>query len=316
MFNFTEKAAIKIDDLILLNRLDIDDYIKRHSSLFSNMIIPFKTQHISYGVNQFGHYIKIAYDGNLVKKIVVSTQEEKDKNVKLVLSYDGSRFHGFQYQKNQRTVQGELNKVVGGFIEDVVMVQGASRTDAYVHAIEQVCHFKTHIDLDEDQLKEILNHQLPKDMVVKTVSFVHPLFHSRYDVFQKTYRYKIYDGAYDPFKHNYFHYENNLDIQLMKEAISGFIGTYDFTSFSKSIVDDPYRTITDAYIETYGNETHLVFVGYGFLRHMVRIMVDYLLKVGQKKLVPSIEQVRLSRSRFYTNSMAPAQGLYLEKIEY
>jgi tRNA pseudouridine38-40 synthase len=317
MFNFTEKAAIKIDDLLLFKQDEINAYIKKNQMLFQDLVLDFSpSKQTAYGYNPMGHAVKIAYDNGLVKKIVIRTDPNVTNQVKMVIAYDGSNFHGFQYQSNQRSVQGAFSSIVNPMIGKEDLVQGASRTDAYVHAYGQVIHFENTIQMDEDKWKDILNHQLPKDILVKEVSIEHPLFHSRYDVYQKQYIYKIHLGDYDPFLANYVHFDKNLDLSLMRQALKDLEGTHDFTSFSKSQVDDPIRTIYHTDIIQEGDRLTMVIRGNGFLRYMVRIIVEYLLKIGKNQVSVSMKEVLESRSRKYTQGLASPHALYLEKIIY
>lgn len=317
MFDFHEFSAIKVDDLILLNRQEILEYIKNNQILFRDLVLDFSpSRHIAYGHNQLGHLVKISYENDLVQKIVIVKNKSHIKRVKMVIAYDGSQFHGFQYQSKQRTVQGELNKVIQPMIGSDGLIQGASRTDAGVHAYGQVIHFDSELILNSDQWKDILNHQLPKDIHVLEVSTEHPLFHSRYDVCRKTYVYKIHLGPYDPLLANYYHFDQSLNVEAMRQALKTLEGRHDFSSFSKSKVDDPIREIYHTSIEVKDNVLRLEIVGNGFLRYMVRLIVDYLIKIGKNQAKLSMADVLKVKSRKYTNSIAPAQALYLEKIEY
>lgn len=317
MFDFTEKAAIKIDDLLLFEQDEIKAYIKKNQMLFSNLVLDFSpSKQTAYGYNAMGHAVKVAYEDDLVKKIVIKTNPHMTNQVKMVIAYDGSSFHGFQYQSKQRSVQGALSHIINPMIGKEDLVQGASRTDAFVHAYGQVIHFENTIGMDIKKWKEIVNHQLPKDILVKEVSIQHPLFHSRYDVYQKQYIYKIHLGDYDPFLANYVHFDENLNLKLMRQALKDLEGTHDFTSFSKHQVDDPIRTIYHTDIIQEDERLTIVIRGNGFLRYMVRIIVEYLLKIGKNQTSISMREVLESRSRKYTQGLASPHALYLEKIIY
>lgn len=317
MFDFSQKSAIKVDDLLLFDRDDMNAYIKNNQILFKDLVLEHSpSKHMAYGYNQLGHSIKIAYENRHVQKIVLVKNKPQKERVKMTLMYDGSNFHGFQVQKQQRTVQGEISKVISHIINEDVLVQGASRTDGGVHALEQVVHFDTSIHLEPKKWLEIMNHQCPKDISIKNVQFVHPLFHSRYDVYQKKYIYKIYMGDYDPFLANYHHFETELDIFKMKSALKALEGTHDFSSFTKVQDGDMIRTIYHTDIYKDDDLLTIELIGNGFLRYMVRIIVAYLIKIGKHQTNISMSDVLDMKNRQETNHIAPAEGLYLEKIYY
>jgi tRNA pseudouridine38-40 synthase len=170
--------------------------------------------------------------------------------------------------------------------------------------------------MGKEKWKDIVNHQLPKDILVKEVSIEHPLFHSRYDVYQKQYIYKIHLGDYDPFLANYVHFEKHLNLSLMRQALKELEGTHDFTSFSKTQVEDPIRTVYHTDIIQKDDQVTILIRGNGFLRYMVRIIVEYLLKIGKNQTSISMKDVLESRSRKYTQGLASPHALYLEKIIY
>ncbi|MDA3931798.1 MAG: tRNA pseudouridine(38-40) synthase TruA [Tenericutes bacterium] len=317
MFNFSDKAAIKINDLLIFDHDKIIENISKNQALFKDLVLDYSpSKQTAYGYNRFGHMIKISYRDDMIEKIVLVTDKPEYLRKKLIVSYDGSNFFGFQYQSKHRTIQGEITKVLKEINRSDELIQGASRTDTGVHAYEQVLHFDTTMDISNEKWIEILNHQLPNDILVKVVEDVHPLFHSRYDVYKKRYVYKISLDEINPFLINYYHFEKSLNIEIMKKNIKYLLGTHDFTSFSKSAVDDPYRTIHYAEIIKKDGVLYIEIEGNGFLRYMVRIIVEYLLKLGKGKTSMSIKDVLEVKSRKHTNSMAKAEGLYLEHIIY
>lgn len=317
MFNFLEKAAMKVDDLLILDHQEIKAYVEKNQNLFKNLVLDFsQSKQTAYGYNQEGHAIKIAYENDLVKKIVLIKDDIDYQRFKVSIQYDGHLFKGFQKQKHERTIQGELSKVIQPIAKSKDLVQGASRTDAHVHANVYVCHFDAYVDIDEEKWLSILNHQLPNDILVSSVDKVHPLFHARYDVFKKTYLYKINLGDYNPFQYHYQWFVSGLDILAMKEAIKDIIGKHDFSSFSKEMVDDPIRQIYEADITKCDHQLHIRITGNGFHRYMIRLIVDYLVKIAKHENQFSLKQIIDMKSRKYTTSMAPAAGLYLDKIIY
>ena len=317
MFDFTDKSAIKVDDLLIFDRSEIHTYIENNQILFDDLVLDHSpSKHMAYGYNRFNHLIKFSYEKNKVQKIVLVKEKPTTSRIKMTITYDGSGFHGFQFQTKERTIQGELSKVVSNITGEDILVQGASRTDALVHALEQVVHFDTTIDLSEEKWLEVVNHQCPKDVHILSVEKVHPLFHSRYDVFQKKYIYKIHMGEYNPLLSNYYWFEKDLDIFKMKEAIKVLEGTHNFKSFSKVQEGDLIRTIYHTDIYKDGDILMIEMVGNGFLRYMVRLIVEYLVRIGKHKATYSMSEVLEKKDRSETNHIAPAEGLYLEKIYY
>ena len=317
MFKLSDKAAIKIDELLIFDHQEMIEYLEKNQIFFTDLVLEYSpSKHTAYGYNSFGHLIKISFINGLVQKIVLVKDKPLKKRIKMVIAYDGSQFHGFQYQSKQRSIQGELSHVINPMIGENELIQGASRTDSFVHAKGQVIHFDTDLDISPSHWKTILNHQLPKDIYIKDVFVVHPLFHSRYDVFKKKYIYKIHLGEYDPLLANYYHFDQNLDIELMKRELKVLEGTHDFTSFSKSVVDDPIRTIYKTDIVINNNVLTIEIIGNGFLRYMVRIIVEYLLKIGKNQTSISMKEVLDSKSRKHTMALASPQALYLDYIEY
>ncbi len=158
------------------------------------------------------------------------------RNLKLTLAYDGTDFHGWQVQPGKPTVQGVLTDVARKLTQEKVVVHGAGRTDAGVHALGQVAHFKTHSPLTAAEFQRAFNALLPPSIRVRAVEEVGPDFHARWQSEAKTYQYRIFRGhVVPPFDWRYvFHYSYPLDEQAMTEAARLFEGEHDFTSFAAS----------------------------------------------------------------------------------
>ncbi|OEF96450.1 tRNA pseudouridine(38-40) synthase TruA [Vulcanibacillus modesticaldus] len=243
------------------------------------------------------------------------------RNIKLEISYDGTNFHGFQIQPDQRTIQGELQKAIGMIIKQQIKITASGRTDTGVHARKQVCNFHTESRIPVEKWVDALNSLLPEDIVVKSATEMPFEFHSRFDVKKKIYRYSIYnDRVVDVFRRNYtWHYPYSLDIETMKKASQLFIGEHDFTSFSsaKSEIENRTRTIYEAEIGKIGNEIYFQISGNGFLYNMVRIIMGTLVEVGSGKM--SLEDIRSlfrEKNRSMAGITAPAKGLTLWDVEY
>lgn len=153
----------------------------------------------------------------------------------ITFSYDGTNYRGYQKQPNAITIQGTLENVLTRINSNQpVFVSASGRTDAHVHALGQSAHFDLQVLIIPSKLKKALNSLLPGDIYVKDVEAVADDFHARYDVKKKEYMYIINVGEYNPLELNYvYQYNKNLNIDAMKEAISYFIGEYDFKSFTK-----------------------------------------------------------------------------------
>jgi len=242
--------------------------------------------------------------------------------VKCIISYDGSTFNGYQIQPNKRTVQGELQQALTKMHKGKeVKVVASGRTDTGVHAVGQVIHFDTDLNIPVEKWPVALNALLPDDIVVKEASVVNDSFHARFNAKKKEYRYFIqYSPQPDVFKRNYvFHVENTLNIEKMKEASKLLLGTHDFTSFcsAKTEVEDKVRTLYN--IDIWSKEDKIVFrfIGSGFLYNMVRILVGTLLEIGLEQRQPNdIKNILEAKERSMAGKTAPGKGLYLWKVYY
>ncbi len=235
------------------------------------------------------------------------------------VSYNGIHFYGFQYQKDARTVQDEIERVLNRMHKDFVRIHPAGRTDAGVHAIEQYFHFDSHIDIPEDKWKYAMNSGLPADIRVHGVQRISDDYHVRFHSCGKAYRYRIYQGDdKDPFQNGLkVYYPYALDEEKMRRAMGYFIGTHDFTSFSsaKTAIENKVRHIYRFDLIKTEDGYDFVIVGSGFLYNMVRILVAYVLEVGQGRWDGSkTPEILKARDRKRVPRTAPAEGLYLERV--
>lgn len=244
---------------------------------------------------------------------------------KLTLAYDGHLFHGFQAQPDQRTVQGEIEKVLTKMCKGkLVRVQGSGRTDAGVHAIGQVIHFDYPGNpMPAENMLHALNSQMPMDMVFTKSEIVNENFNSRFSVKGKWYRYRVsLDHFVNPFKRFYTgHYPYPLEIKRMQEAAKDLIGRHDFTSFAASggqIVDkvrDMYYVNVD--FDEKENEIIFDFIATGFLYNMVRILVATLLEIGNgRRPIHDFVRIIEAKNRLEVPQTAQASGLYLYHVFY
>jgi len=248
--------------------------------------------------------------------------DESLHNIKLVLAYDGSRYHGWQRQPNGITVQEVIEEKIQMMAGDAVTLIASGRTDAGVHAVNQVCHFKTRSPIEPSALIKALNSLLPDDILVVHAEYVSSDFHARYDAKTKTYEYRILNRAEpDIFQRQYeWHIRNPLDVEEMRKCMNLLAGTHDFSSFKSSGSGNmnPVRSVLNAGI--YGPERGRLRVDIeadGFLRHMVRNIVGTLVEVGLGKITSSgFKDIMESRDRSLAGVKAPPQGLFLVKVRY
>ena len=276
------------------------------------------------------------------------------RNLRLLIAYDGTDFHGWQRQPNTLTVQECLESAMGRILGEKAQIYGSGRTDAGVHALNQVANFKTDCPIPCKNLVKALNDALPPTVRIKDAHEVSAQFYARYDVRSKTYRYRILQAPVcSPFLWRVvWHHPFPLDSERMAEAAKLFQGEHDFTSFAaveESAGEESgagacanrdesrwdsrsARPPTDHKIDT--TMVRRIFIsrillrprtsmliyevsGNGFLHHMVRNMVGTLMEVGRGKLEPSgIIRILDARDRTMAGPTAPAQGLCLVRVEY
>ncbi|MFD2617410.1 tRNA pseudouridine(38-40) synthase TruA [Terrilactibacillus laevilacticus] len=243
--------------------------------------------------------------------------------LKCTVTYDGTNFSGYQIQPNKRTVQGTIETVLKKIHKGLeVKIVASGRTDAGVHAHEQVFHFVTKLNIPSANWKKALNSLLPDDIYIRKVEQVSADFHARYDVKRKEYRYKLLvDKEQDVFRRHYtYHVPMPLNKEAMEEAAKVFIGEHDFTSLcaTNTSVVDKVRTIYKlSIIEDSNHEWVIQVIGSGFLYQMVRIIVGTLLDVGKGKLTPKdVTDIIEKKDRSYASQTAPPQGLTMWKVTY
>jgi tRNA pseudouridine38-40 synthase len=250
------------------------------------------------------------------------------QTVKLTIAYDGSDFHGWQLQPGLPTIQGALHDAIHQITQEPITIHGASRTDAGVHALGQVAHFKTHSTLDAQEIQRGLNALLPPTIRIVNTQEVGQDFHARWLAQGKTYRYRIYRGeVLPPFDHRRaFHHPWPLDEAAMSVAARAFEGQHDFSSFAASTgseEDDKDRDMqrlihsSEIICDPHRDEIAYVVRGRSFLRYMVRKIVGTLIEVGKGRLVPTdIPEIFAARDRSRSGPTVPPEGLYLVSLEY
>jgi|AntAceMinimDraft_18_1070375.scaffolds.fasta_scaffold00017_55 tRNA pseudouridine38-40 synthase len=312
-----QDVGLKLDEKVFFGINDVEKALLKYAKLFEDVdVSSIDNSHMLYGYNSLENPLKLGFESDLIRRIIIFTKPDYRQRYKCVISYDGHNYNGFQIQKDQPTIQGELTRVISAVNGFHTLVQGASRTDTGVHALNYVFHFDSDRSLTKDKWFEYLNYQLPNDILVKSVKEVHPLFHSRYDVYKKRYIYKIILNERTPFKINYEWYIKELNTDTLLKNLKQLIGTYDFTSFCKGQPDTTVRTIYKTDLIKHDKELILVFEGNGFLRYMIRILVYALVQISNGKLDLNIQEIIKEKSREHTKNLAPACGLYLEEITY
>ncbi len=248
------------------------------------------------------------------------------KRVKLTVAYDGTNYCGWQIQPNGVSIESELNRHLSELLEEEIHVIGASRTDAGVHALGNVCVFDTQAHMPADKISYAMNTRLPADIRIQDSREVAPEFHPRFQKTRKTYEYRICNRRFqDPCTRLYsLFYHWDLDVEKMQRATSYLIGPHDFTSFctDRPDVKNHVRTIysLDVTRQDECREKDMITVqicGDGFLYNMVRIIVGTLLEIGSGKIRPEeMADILAAKDRGRAGDTAPPQGLTLLKIEY
>jgi tRNA pseudouridine38-40 synthase len=259
------------------------------------------------------------------------------RNLKLILSYDGTDFAGWQVQPDALTVQGTLASAIGRLTGEKVLPQGSGRTDAGVHALAQVVTFVTESSVPTANFLKALNGLLPSSVRVLQVEDVPPEFHARHSARRKTYRYRIHRREIcPPFLARYvWHYPFPLDQETMVRSAARVEGEHDFTSFAAvdpergredrrdKDEDAPtsppsnVRRIFHSAWERQDDELVYTVKGSGFLHHMVRNLVGTFILVGKGTLgAQDLQRILEARDRSAAGATAPASGLYLVDVEY
>jgi tRNA pseudouridine38-40 synthase len=241
------------------------------------------------------------------------------QNYKIVISYDGSEYQGWQRQPKKRTIQGLLEYALEKIVTKKIPVIGSGRTDAGVHAAGQVAHFKVNSRLEDDEFLRAFNGILPHEIRINSLKKVSPNFHARNSARSKIYRYRIFNSPeITPFVFRYVHHWTSpLDATKMREAAKTFVREADFTPFSSNRLLCSTRKVIQSEIRKKGKEIIYTVEANGFLRYMVRSIVGTLIEVGRSKLDPGqIEDFFKLSKRSHLCPTAPAKGLILLKVRY
>ena len=239
------------------------------------------------------------------------------RRIKITVAYDGGPFHGWQIQPDLPTIQGLLEEILSGIEGAAVQVAGSGRTDAGVHALEQVAAFSLANPIPTINLRRAVNRLLPAAVRVLSVEEVAADFHPRFQAKAKTYEYRIYRGEVcSPFDWPYVHhYPYRLDEARMAQAAATFEGEHDFTAFAAADDRDAegrskVRRVFSSVLARSGDRLVYRIRGSGFLKHMVRNIVGTLIEAGKV----NIADVTTLPTR--SGPTAPAKGLFLVSVEY
>jgi tRNA pseudouridine38-40 synthase len=237
---------------------------------------------------------------------------------KAVVSYDGTNYQGFQSQTNGLGIQEVIEKAFRLMTQTEIKIHSAGRTDKGVHALGQVFHFDSKIDIEPETWVRGVNDRLPLDIRVKKVIPVKPDFHARHSAKSKIYKYIIAKKPSTAFSKNYEVYIKHIDIEKMVFALPQLIGTHDFKGFCQHVEGKPtIKTIYKAEFKETKKHYIFKFHGNSFLKYMVRSIMGTLIQIGIGKKDPSvINEILETKDRHLAGKTAEARGLFLVKIYY
>lgn len=243
-------------------------------------------------------------------------------NFKLTIEYDGSNYHGWQKQKNDRTIQEEIENAIFKITRNQVVLAGSGRTDAGVHAFNQTAHFFCNTHIEAKNLGRAINSVVPNDIIIKKCVRMDDTFHARYDVKSKVYHYRILNRETPSAicRQYAWFIPKKLHVNAMKAAACHLPGTKDFKAFEAtgSPRSSTIRRIINAELSV-KDKGYLIFEikGEGFLKYMVRNIVGTLVGVGAGKITPDdFKNIIASRDRSLAGRTAPACGLFLMHVNY
>jgi len=242
-------------------------------------------------------------------------------HVQLTLEYDGTKYHGWQLQKNAITLQGTLEAVLARLFGEPIRVRVAGRTDTGVHALGQVVSFKSEQVKELYRLQRALNALLPRDIAVRQVELVPESFNPRRDALSRTYRYQIWNHPWPSalWARYSWHVAFPLDHHAMNQAAALLVGDHDFSSFQGAdwVEHNPHRTVLRSTIRCDGDFLIYEVEARSFLRHMVRNIVGTLVDVGRGAVsMEGFAEIFAARDRTRAGRNAPPQGLFLVTVTY
>lgn len=245
-----------------------------------------------------------------------------EKNYKLKISYDGSRYFGWEHQPDRETIQGKIETVLARMVDkDMVDVIGAGRTDAGVHARAMIANVHLDTQMSPEEIRDYANRYLPDDIAILEVREAADRFHARYKAVGKTYQYTCFDGPVKPvFDRKYYTpLDQELDVEAMQEAAHFLEGKHDYKSFcgNSRMKKSTARIVDTITVRRRKGYVYLTFHGTGFLQNMVRIMSGTLIEVGLGRKRPEeVGEILEACDRKVAGPTAPAKGLCLLKVDY
>ncbi len=243
-------------------------------------------------------------------------------NYKITIQYDGTKYDGWQRQKNtENTIQGKIERILSRMTDAPVEIDGAGRTDAGVHALGQTASFRLWEQYDALEVKAYLNRYLPEDIEVVSCVRASERFHARLNARGKIYRYQIgMNSAKNVFYRRYrYGIDETLDLDAMRIAASYCVGKHDFKSFcgNRRMKKSTIRNIWSIDFYQDGDEVYITYHGDGFLNHMIRIMTGTFIEVGMgKRKAEELPAIIEGKDRELAGFLAPARGLTLVEVEY
>jgi tRNA pseudouridine38-40 synthase len=240
------------------------------------------------------------------------------RNLRLQIEYDGTRFHGWQRQPGQRTVQGVLEDAVRAVFAVSADVIGAGRTDTGVHALDYPCNVAVDTALSTERIAAALTAHLPDDVVIHTVADAPDDFHARFDAVSRRYAYHMSTQPTALWRHVYHTPRFVLDAEAMARAAVYLRGEHDFTSFTPSANEaNPVCSVIEAVVDAEAPFITFTVEADRFLHHMVRVMAGTLIDVGRGRYAPElVETIVRKRDRRQAGPTAPAHGLALVAVRY
>lgn len=246
-----------------------------------------------------------------------------ERNIRLLLCYDGTDFHGWQTQPGMRTVQSVVEDSLRRVLRHDIKLSASGRTDAGVHALGQVANLRTSCNMPCDKLRHAIGSRLPEDVCVRAVADVADTFHATRSALSKLYRYRIHNAAARPVtrmtQRETYHFWEDLDIERMRRAAVHFVGEMDYTSMASAgckrvtMVREVFRCDVTRHFD----EIRVDVEGSGFLYNQVRSMVGTLIEIGRGRWEPDcVAGIMAARDRSQAGPTVTGKGLCLRWVRY
>ncbi len=241
------------------------------------------------------------------------------RNIKIIIEYDGAKFSGWQYQKNARTVQDEIQRSIFAITQETVRVNGAGRTDAGVHARGQVGNFRIEKPIADFELQKGLNAVLPHDVRIRSLEQAPDEFHARFSAKERRYRYYLNPGSLAIGRQYSWFYPHPLDLGIMNESAKIILGDHSFQAFCSAAAEVNHYLCRVNHAEWFVREPHIIFDirANRFLHNMVRSLTGTMIELGRGRLsLNDFQSILESHIRKLAKYTAPAAGLILEEVVF